>query len=205
METKSPEYLDLVNEYLKTEEGIDLGNRIQDLANRRNNDPDNFFSYQDQIKALGDQRTAGYKKYIDDYNSQQSSPPSGPTPGSGDPELNDYADLLNSLQDSKNNTPTTPAQRASVRARGMQERLRGIQEKRRVQRERTATTSSARSTSQQRQQQARELAERLGARRDPVARTGREHVARLREQRAKGIGSNLRAGYGARAARGFTR
>ena len=70
METKSPEYLDLVNEYLKTEEGIDLGNRIKDLANRRNNDPDNFFSYQDQIKALGDQRTAGYKKYIDDYNSQ---------------------------------------------------------------------------------------------------------------------------------------
>lgn len=207
----SPEELDLVNQYGKTAEGIDLKKRIDDLASRRSSDPSNWFSYQDQIKSLNDQYKQGYTKYIEDYKSQQSSPPASPTPGGGDSELNEYGDLLDSLKDSKNSTantpqqeqaPRTPAQTASMRAKGLQERLRAIQAKRNAQRARTASSSSSRPTPQQLQQQIRERAARLMPERNP-AQTGRERVAQLRARRAQGGGSNLRVGYGREAARRF--
>lgn len=203
----SPEELDLVNQYGKTAEGIDLKKRIDDLASRRSTDPSNWFSYQDQIKSLNDQYKQGYTKYIQDYKSSQG----GASSGGGDSELNEYGDLLDSLKDSKNSTantpgqeqaPRTPAQTASTRSRALRDRLRAIQAKRNAQRARTASSSSSRPTPQQLQQQIRERAARLAPERNP-AQTARERIAQLRARRAQGGGSNLRVGYGREAARRF--
>jgi len=190
----TPEELDLVNKYGKTPEGSALRERINSLADSRSKDPGNWFSYQDQIKALNDQYKQGYTKYIQDYKAGQTTPPSS----GGDPNLDAYGDLLDSLKDSKQSTsqqPSAPSgENNSAKAQALRDRLAVLRERQAAQRARS--TSSSRPTPAQLQQQARERAQSLGLPDQNPAQSVASRIAALRSRSAQNASDQLRVGFG---------
>jgi len=90
-------------------------NRIQEITNARANDPANWSSYQEKLKAEND----AFKNYYENFFAGQrknAASAGGEGSGSG---LDGYKELLGNLQDSRNNSPA-PSPSESEPAAGLQ-------------------------------------------------------------------------------------